>query len=878
MAGRVLGTTISATDRVTPAARSAGKSIDKLIGIYSRFARTAERPLNVPVSSMEGMATAVARTEQNARRASGATATLEREMRGAGRAAETMNGPVRNIEDGIERSEKAQRRFNASMRDGQASAGGLLGVVRRIAITVGGIRALQGIAGLSDQVTMTNARIGIMNDGLQTYAELQQKIFASAQRARASYFDTADAIAKMALSAGDVFKSSEEAIGFVENLNKEMAAFGTPAQNAQNAMIQISQAMGMGVLRGQEYRSVLENAQPVAQRIASYMGVSVGELKNLADQGAITADILKNAVLAATDDINAQFEQFEPTFEQTITRIKNHAIMAFEPVLNRLNQLLNSPQVQKFIDTVISGIQIASVYALDALEKIVNGVNWLRDNWARVEPVVLGVLGAILLVKGTLAAMSAVQSIAAVITNPAVLAVGALLLVVYMLHQINVQAEGAAITVSDAFSTIGEIIGAVASLGWNLAAMIWNTGAAIAEFLVNVWNHPGYAVQKLFYDIFQAVGGFAAGALDIVSRVINAIGPNVIVLFNKIEEGLHRVRLFFLDVAIGILNAASWLINKIGSGFAVLRTGVENVWYNIAVSALKMVKAVLDGISGMINKAIGGLEDLVNGAIGVVNNMIRGLNNIPGVSIGEIGEFSTGLNVDLGAGVRTTLDNMSEPTEHTWDDVNLGLGLQAHRDALLMAGPKVHEWTDVALGDDLRSLLDSMVAPEKPDNAWEAPRMDFVRGEDWMRKGADLGERLGTAIENFSLTALMDGLNSSSNQMSSLLSSFTPDIFDPSMLGDGDGGASDRASKLAKGIRDNTGRTADALDDTAEDIKHLLDLAARESINKFTTAEFQVTVQNENHIGSEMDLDGVKNALSIDLMRSIYSELEGVSG
>ena len=192
-----------------------------------------------------------------------------------------------------------QQQLNRHIGQGTSAAGGLLGKIKSIASAYLGMKTVTGLVGLSDTITQTDARLSMMNDGLQTTAELNDMIYASAQRSRGSYLATADAVAKLGLMAGDAFSSNKETIAFMEQVNKQFKIAGTSAAGIDAAMLQLTQAMGSGVLRGEEYNSILEQAPNIIQAIAKYLDVPKGQLKEMAADGKITADIVKAAMFGS---------------------------------------------------------------------------------------------------------------------------------------------------------------------------------------------------------------------------------------------------------------------------------------------------------------------------------------------------------------------------------------------------------------------------------------------------------------------------------------------------------------------------------------------------------------------------------------------------
>ena len=239
-----------------------------------------------------------------------------------------------------------------------------------------------------------------MNDGLQTTDELMEILFKSAQRSRGGYFDTANAVAQLGNNAGDAFANTKEIVHFSELLNKQFVIAGTEQQGIAAATLQLTQAMGMGVLRGEELNSILEQAPNIVQVIADYMEVPKGEIKELASEGMITADVVKNAMFAATDNINEKFESMPMTFAQVGESIKNNALVAFQPILDRLNEIANSERFQTMVQVIISTISIVASVLVEVFDFIAMGINWVAnifiEYWDIIAPLLMA-LGTILL-------------------------------------------------------------------------------------------------------------------------------------------------------------------------------------------------------------------------------------------------------------------------------------------------------------------------------------------------------------------------------------------------------------------------------------------------------------------------------------------------
>ena len=369
-----------------------------------------------------------------------------------------IGGTERHIRDNIDE----QGRFNREIEQGTHEANELIQTIKGAVAAYATIQTFSAALELSDQLASTTARLNLMNDGLQTTQDLQNMIFLSAERARGSYQVTADSVSKLGLMAGDAFGSSEEIIAFMEQVNKQFIIAGTEAAGIDAAMLQLTQAMGSGVLRGEEYNSILEQAPNIIQAIADYMEVPKGQLKDMAAEGKITADIVKAAMFAAADETNEKFESMPMTFEQVWTSLENTALMALQPVFEKLNEVANSDNFTQTVDHAANALSMLAAAALTVIEHIANsqvlwnfvntavdafsvigalalgifdlifaGIELLGDNWSWLSPIILGVAGALavyygwqmavngvnLISKGIHVAMAAVQMLHAAATG-----------------------------------------------------------------------------------------------------------------------------------------------------------------------------------------------------------------------------------------------------------------------------------------------------------------------------------------------------------------------------------------------------------------------------------------------------------------------------
>ena len=484
------------------------------------------------------------------------------------RLSQTVGNTERYIRDNVDE----QGRFNREIEEGTNEANSLMQTIKGAVAAYATIQTLSTVLNLSDQLTSTTARLNLMNDGLQTTQDLQNMIYLSAERARGSYQATADAVSKLGLMAGDAFESSEEIIAFMEQVNKQFTIAGTEAAGIDAAMLQLTQAMGSGVLRGEEYNSILEQAPNIIQAIADYMEVPKGQLKDMAAEGQITADIVKAAMFAAADDTNAKFESMPKTFSQIWTSFQNTALMAFQPVLQRMNEIANSEAFQQFVNNAIEGLSMVAGVALEIFDLLVGVAGAVADNWSWLSPIIYGVAAALAvyygwqlavnainaITKGIHIAMAVAQMIHAAATGALTAATAAeiaaqnglnaalyacpivwiiiLIIALIALFYAAVAAVNkfAGTSVSATGIICGAFMVALAFIGnifvalWNLVVdvfvLIYNLVATVANFIGNVFTDPIGAVCRLFFDLADTV----LGILQALASAIDAIfGSNL---------------------------------------------------------------------------------------------------------------------------------------------------------------------------------------------------------------------------------------------------------------------------------------------------------------------------------------------------------------
>ncbi len=356
---------------------------------------------------------------------------------------------------------------------------------------------------LADSMTTTRARLDLMNDGLQTTAELQDMIMESANRSRAAYTTTADAVAKMGIMAGDAFSSNEELIAFSELINKQFTIAGTSVAGIDAAMLQLTQAMSSGVLRGEELNSIFEQAPTIIQTIADYLGVPIGKIREMAAEGQITSTVVKNAMLASADEINAKFASMPMTFSQAWTVAKNIILEAFTPVLTLIGQ----------------------------------GAQWIYDNWSTIAPIFWGIAAAVLFyaVATWIANGAAMAFFTTLLTSPLfwiAVVIGVIIAAIYKWVQSIGGLKVVWLIVVNAFLT-----------HWDRLKIGFMIGIT---WIQNMWNNLQLTFYKVGVNIQNFMGDMKAGVLTILQNLVNG-AINIINDFINMLNKIPGVNIGLID-------------------------------------------------------------------------------------------------------------------------------------------------------------------------------------------------------------------------------------------------------------------------------------------------------------------------------------------
>lgn len=494
---------------------------------------------------------------------------IERSLNQAVTQQNMLNNAVGNTTQGISQNISEQGRFNQEISSGTQQANELTNTIKRAVAAYVSIQSVGKALDISDELTQTTSRLDMMNDGLQSTEELTNMVYAAAQNSRGSFSDMAANVAKIGNLAGDAFSSSEQIVVFAEQLNKQMKLSGASTQEASAAMLQLTQSLAKGCLNGDELTSVMENGSAVTKTIAEYMGITQGELKDLAAEGQVTSDIIIAAMLGAADQTNAAFETLPMTWADVWQSMKNSALVAFRPVLQRINDLANSQAVQTFVNGAIEAMATLASIVLNIFDLIGTVGGFIADNWSVISPIIYGVIGALAVYAAYLGIVKGIEIASAAATAIAT---------VQKYNQAKaILANAAAYSVEEV--KIAEATVAQASYNTVLAAcpLTWIIMLILALIVVifAVCN----AIAKMT--------GVANSGFGVITG-----GVNVVIQFFK------NLGLTVANIALGIGNAIAALASNMMTAFHNAICNVQAWFYNLLSTAC----SVIENIAAALNK------------------------------------------------------------------------------------------------------------------------------------------------------------------------------------------------------------------------------------------------------------------------------------
>ena len=451
-----------------------------------------------------------------------------------------------NVAKSIKNGNDNQEKFNNSINTANASSNKLLSTVKSIVLTLGGVTAIKSLVNLSDTVTNNKARLSLVVDDGGSVEELENKIFASADRARADYLNMTSSVSKLSLNAGSAFKSNDETIAFAELLNKQFAISGAQQQEISSATLQLTQALGSGVLRGEELNAVFEASPNIIQTIADYLEVDIGKIRNMASEGLITANVIKNAMFDSADQINERFNKMPMTWSQIWTKAKNYAVKALDPVLVKINELANNQQVQEMFNMFIDGASLAA----QAILGLVEGISWLVSILEPVAPIILGIVGAYVafnIISGITSGILTIQALAHGIAGAA-----------EMLHAGKTMAATAAqwglnsaLLACPAVWIIALIIGLIAALVY-----LWMTNDNVASGILYLWDSLRLGIMVCGLGIQTVWAGLRLAGMFLWLGM-QTIVLGMMTVWYGFQTGIETICLGVLTIFQGLYNRNS---------------------------------------------------------------------------------------------------------------------------------------------------------------------------------------------------------------------------------------------------------------------------------------------------------------------------------
>lgn len=451
------------------------------------------------------------------------------------RLSQTVSGTERYIRDNTDE----QGRFNQEIQAGTRQADGLMDAIKGAVAAYATMQTMGDIINLSDTMTQTTARLDLIVDDGGSIEELQNKIFASAQDARGSYMATADAVSKLGMQASQAFTSNDELIAFTELLNKSFVNAGTSVQGVESVMLQLTQSMAAGKLQGEELNAVLDNAAPIVQNIQRYLeevqNIDARNIKELASEGVITADVVKNAMFYAAGEINAKFESMPMTWGQIWQLMQNTALVAFQPVLQRMNDIANSQAFQTFVNGAIEAMATLANILLNIFDLAATVGGFIADNWSIISPIIYGVIAALAIYavyQGITAAATAIVTAAQWAWNAAMSAsplTWIILLIIALIAVIFAVCNAIAKMTGVANTGFGVICGGVnvviqffKNLGLsvaNIALAIWNAICALCSNMMTAFNNAICSIQSWFYNLLSTACSVIAGICEALNKL-----------------------------------------------------------------------------------------------------------------------------------------------------------------------------------------------------------------------------------------------------------------------------------------------------------------------------------------------------------------------
>lgn len=508
-----------------------------------------------------------------------------------------------NVETATASAAVEMQNLSARMSQTTTQGNSMLTTVRNLAGAFLGMQSIQWLVGTSDQLTQINARLQLMTGSAEAAAEANDQIYQAAMRARGAYTDMADLVSQLGTLAGNAFSDTGEIVAFAEQLQKKMALSGTSPQAAQAAMLQLTQGLSSGTLRGEELNSVLEQTPMIAQTIADYLGMTTGEMRELASEGGLTAEVVKNAVLGAAEETNAAFEQMPMTWGQVWNTMKNMAIQALEPVLSGINFLANNIEI---IGPLVLGLGAAFA------------VFMLAANWTNI---------CTAATTGLASAQAALGAVMATAWGPPLIAIILIITAIYTLTAVVNHFAGTSVSatglIAGGFLSLLAVVGNFALMGINMLANFGN-------FFGNFLNDPIAAVKILVFDLATTVLGLVSKMAHGIEDLVNAIPGVEINITGKLDNLYNQAK----TAAQTAKDEAGW-VEYFKTNDYIDLTGAFQTGYNAGANFNPFGGGSTTGDLSQYTTGISPYDEIA-GTLGDISGSVKGIEKTVSMSDEDI--------------------------------------------------------------------------------------------------------------------------------------------------------------------------------------------------------------------------------------------------
>ncbi len=782
-------TVINVQDRMTPAFTSMNRALNIVISSFEELQKDSKKA--VDTSSIKQAREELSRAEL----------------------------AINNVENGIRQANLQQQGFNKKLREGQVESSGLMSKIKGIVGAYAGMQAIRGVVDLSDQMSQTESKLSMILDKYTSINEMQNMIYQAAQNSKSSYQGTADVIARIGNNAKGVFSSNAELVKFAEVLNKKYIIAGASSEEMNNSIIQLTQGLGSGVLRGEELNSVFESAPNIIQSIADYLGVPIGKIRSMAAEGKLTAETVKNAILSSANETDKQFNGMSTTWAQRWTTIKNAGLMAFNGVLKKINEIANTPAFDNLINGAINAMNVFGTIVSNGIDVLFTGLSYLQKAFETLSPVIMGAASVVAIYYTSLGIMKGIEIASATVkgiyTTAQALSnihswAGVKALIALKAAQMGLNT---AILASPIFWIPALIIGIIALLTGVITIINKVCGTSIS--VIGVIIGAVYALGAIIANI-------AIFVYNAVVMVVTGIANACLIVGAAIAAAWDYVWKFVANLAIG---AAEWVVNKWNEAVY----NVTTFFANLGIAGNKMAKGIAENAGAAASNIANAFIKGANKAIDGINWIIDALNKIPGVDISKATKF----------GEVNWKPDTSGFDENIKDFQNM-----------IDKGPTKVKFDRFEYdGFKMPNLLN-------PDDA----SLDYMDIGDAYNNGYKQGEEWQNGMGDWFSNLFGDNQNKMDNEKNFK----------------GVENNTKKAADSGKKTAGNTAKMAKTMDASNEDLKYLRDIAEREVINRFTTAEIKVEMNNNNQINSDMDIDGIVTKLTDKLEEELISTAEGI--